>query len=86
MIIVSSFSNSLYCNVLGNFVGGYSDKEPIIYKTPRRIFELLLSIKKIYNKDDYFQYILDIYDSVYNIKDPEGIKKLLSLFDTIKLK
>ena len=72
-LFFSSFSNSLYCNVLGNFVGGYSDKEPIIYKTPRRIFELLLSIKKLYNKDDFFQYILDIYDSVYNIKDPEGI-------------
>ena len=41
-----SFSNSLYCNVLGNMIGGYSSKEPTIYKTPKRIFEKLLSLKK----------------------------------------
>ena len=64
-----SFSNSLYCNVLGNFIGGYSKNEPIIYKAPKRIFEKLLTLKKILNDEKYFQYILDIYDSVYIIKN-----------------
>ncbi len=69
-----SFSNSFYCNVLGNFVGGYSEKEPTIYKTPRRIFEKLMCLKKVVNKEEYFQYILDIYDYVYNIKEQEDDK------------
>ena len=65
------FSNSLYCNVLGNFIGGYSPKEPKIYKTPKRIFEKLISLKKIFlnSKDEYFEHILDIYDSVYIKKE-----------------
>ena len=65
------FSNSLYCNVLGNFIGGYSPKEPKIYKTPKRIFEKLISSKKIFlnSKDEYFEHILDIYDSVYIKKE-----------------
>ena len=65
-LFFSSFSNSLYCNVLGNFIGGYSYREPKIYKASKRIFEKLLSLKKISgNKEEYFQYILDIFDSVY---------------------
>ena len=65
------FSNSLYCNVLGNFIGGYSKNEPKIYKTPKRIFEKLLSLKKIFlnSKDEYFEHMLDIYDSVYIKKE-----------------
>jgi len=69
-----SFSNSLYGNVLGNFVGGYSEKEPTIYKTPKRIFEKLMCLKKLLNKEEYFHYILDIYDYVYNIKEQEDDK------------
>ena len=80
-LFFSSFSNSLFCNVLGNFVGGYSTKEPTIYKTPKRIFEKLITLKKIWGgKEDCFKYILDIYDSVYIDKNfeeeiPEKIEK-----------
>ena len=65
------FNNSLYCNVLTNFIGGYSPEEPKIYKTPKRIFEKLLSLKKLFlnSKDEYFEHILDIYDSVYIKKE-----------------
>lgn len=71
-LFFSSFSNSFFCNVLGNFVGGYSKKEPTIYKTPKRIFEKLITLKKIWgSKDDCFKYILDIYDSVYIDKNIE---------------
>ena len=38
----SRFANSLICNCLENFVGGYSDNEPKIYKAPKLIFENLL--------------------------------------------
>ena len=73
-LFFSCFSNSLFCNVLSNFIGGYSSKEPKIYKTPKRIFEKLLSLKKILinakiNDEKYFEHILDIYDNVYIIKD-----------------
>jgi len=78
-LFFSSFSNSLYCNVLGNIIGGYSSKEPTIYKTPKRIFEKLLTLKKIVGKDEYFQNILDIYDSVYiskeKVKNDKNSKK-----------
>ena len=80
-LFFSSFSNSLFCNVLGNFVGGYSTREPTIYKTPKRIFEKLITLKKIWGgKEDCFKYILDIYDSVYIDKNfdeeiPEKIEK-----------
>ena len=71
-LFFSSFSNSLYCNVLGNIIGGYSKNEPTIYKASKRIFEQLLFLRKIYPNDEkYFQYILDIYDSVYIIKDEQ---------------
>ena len=74
-LFFSSFSNSLYCNILGNFIGGYSLKEPKIYKTPKRIFEKLISLRKILlnTKDDYFEHILDIYDSVYIKQDTKEI-------------
>ena len=67
-LFFSSFSNSLYCNVLGNIIGGYSSKEPTIYKTPKRIFEYLLSLKKMLGKEEY-QNILDLYDAVYIVKE-----------------
>ena len=76
-LFFSSFSNSLYCNVLCNFIGGYSLTEPKIYKTPKRIFEKLLSLKKILLsmnvKEEYFEHILDIYDSVYIKQDSKEI-------------
>ena len=73
-LFFSSFSNSFFCNVLSNFIGGYSSREPKIYKTPKRIFEKLLSLKRILinakiNDEKYFEHILDIYDNVYIIKD-----------------
>ena len=46
------FSNTLYCNILNNFVGGYSENEPLIYKTPRLIFENFLTLKKLANNSN----------------------------------
>ena len=75
-LFYTSFSNSLFCNVLSNFVGGYSPKEPIIYKTPKRIFDELITLKKI-SCQDLSELILDIYDSVYleNSNQDEIIEK-----------
>ena len=73
-LFFTSFSNSLYCNVLGNIIGGYSSKEPKIYKTPKRIFEYLLSLKKMLGKEE-FQNILDLYDAVYLVKERDKINE-----------
>ena len=68
----SRFANSLICNCLENFVGGYSDNEPKIYKAPKLIFENLLYFLKIkldYKlKDKNIQDILEIYDEIYTNK------------------
>ena len=74
-LFFSSFSNSVYCNSLRNMVEGFSSTLPKIYKTPKKILEYLISLKMIFNtvKDTYFENILDIYDSIYNIKDEKCI-------------
>ena len=76
-LFLSSFSHSLYCNSLKDFFGGLSYKIPIIYKTPKKIFECLISLKTISDKieDTYFANILDIYDTIYNIKEKKCIYK-----------
>lgn len=74
-LFFSEFRNSLFCNGLGNFIGGYSYKDPKIYKASKRIFEKLLALKKVSGgREEYFYNILDIYDSVYltkNKSEPE---------------
>ena len=68
-LFYSLFSNTFYCNILKNFVGGYSSNEPLIYKTPRLIFENFLTLKQINIKNnieneqgyDYFSIIDKIY-------------------------
>ena len=71
-LLLSSFANSLFCNCLDNFVGGYSNKEPKIYKAPKLIFENLLyflNLKKSYKFDSQkFSDFLDIYDEIYTNK------------------
>ena len=78
----TNFGNSLFGNCLDNFVGGYSIREPTIYKAPKLIFEnllYLLKIKKYYNLDEKkFLDILDVYDELYRnkIKDIDEDEKV----------
>ena len=76
-LFFNSFSNSLFCNVLGNIIGGYSENEPKIYKVSKIIFEKMLVLKKIgsgmnkmyENFDKYY----DIIDDIYKIDDTNVI-------------
>ena len=84
------FSNSLYCNILNNIVGGYSNDEPLLYKTPRIIFENFINIKKLHNNlknnnkllDDY----LDIIDIIYSKKVHEKNISFLDFYKYYKKK
>ena len=71
-IIFKCFGNSLFGNCLDNFVGGYSSREPKIYKASKLIFENLLytlKLKKLYNfEDQKMTNILGIYDEIYTNK------------------
>ena len=71
-LFFSCFGNSLFGNCLDNFIGGYSTKEPKIYKGPKLIFEHLLyflRIKHLYDlADKRLPDILDIYDELYTNK------------------
>ena len=49
------FSKTFYCNILNNFVGGYSPNEPLLYKTPRIIFENFITLKKLSNNKNQNQ-------------------------------
>ena len=73
-LFFNAFSNSLYCNVLGNFIGGYSENEPKIYKVSKRIFEKILVIKKIKvstdtKKNEDFDKYYDLIDNIYHKND-----------------
>ena len=76
-LFFTNFGNSLFGNCLDNFVGGYSTREPKIYKAPKLIFESLiyfLRIKKYFQLDEKkVPDILDVYDELYTnkIKDIE---------------
>ena len=86
------FSNTLYCNILDNFVGGYSPNEPLLYKTPRIIFENFINLKKSSNNknqtkdnkllDDY----LDIIDEIYINKEKEKNITFLQFYKYYKEK
>ena len=71
-IFFKCFGNSLFGNCLDNFVGGYSSREPKIYKASKLIFENLLytlKLKKLYNfEDQKMTNILGIYDEIYTNK------------------
>ena len=69
-LFLSLFSETLYCNILNNFIGGYSPEEPLLYKTPRMIFDYFLSLKRILNNmkitnNNLIKNIFDIIDNVY---------------------
>ena len=78
-IIFKCFGNSLFGNCLDNFVGGYSSKEPKIYKASKLIFENLiytLKLKKLYNfQEQNLINILDLYDEIYTNKLKDFNKK-----------
>ena len=71
-LFFSYFGNSLFGNCLDNFVGGYSTREPKIYKAPKLIFENLIyfmKMKSLYDlKDKRTPDILDVYDELYTNK------------------
>ena len=71
-LFFSYFGNSLFGNCLDNFVGGYSTREPKIYKAPKLIFENLIyfmKMKSLYGlKEKRTPDILDVYDELYTNK------------------
>lgn len=76
-LFFSLFSEAFYCNILNNFVGGYSKVEPVLYKAPRIIFENFIFFQKLSENEskkinglDY----LDIIDKIY-IKEKKGMPK-----------
>ena len=88
------FSHTLYCNILNNFVGGYSSNEPLIYKTPRLIFENFINLKKTSNNSNFNQENdskllddhLDIIDEIYIKKDKEKNISFLEFYKYYKNK
>ena len=72
------FSNNRNSDIILNCIGGYASKEPLIYKTPRIIFENLINFKilnqnkfnnknkesddKVCYENDYLNLIDQIYD------------------------
>lgn len=72
------FSETFYCNILNIFVGGYSDVEPVLYKTPRIIFENFIFFKKLSEKENKKINGLDfleIIDKIYIKKEKEKRKE-----------
>ena len=70
-IFFTLFSNHQSSNIILNIVGGYSPEEPLLYKTPRIIFEHLINFKKINRikesddntyQNDYFSLIDQVYE------------------------
>ena len=80
------FSNTLYCNILNNFVGGYSNDEPLLYKTPRLIFENFLNIKKLPSDLKNDNNYLDIIDIIYSKKEQEKNISFLDFYKYYKKK
>ena len=67
-LFFSLFSETFYCNILNIFVGGYSEVEPVLYKTPRIIFENFIFFKKLSEKENQKINSLDfleIIDKIY---------------------
>jgi hypothetical protein len=82
-IFLKKFSETLYCNVLNNIVGGYSNMEPVLYKAPRIIFEIFISLKKILNNKmannsnsiNFTKNLFKIIDNIYMNKS-KGNEKI----------
>ena len=88
-IFLNLFSETLYCSILNNFVGGYSPDEPLLYKTPRLIFDYFLSLKKLSNdmnitNENLIKNIFDIIDNVYIDKDKIIQEKNISFLNFYK--
>ena len=88
-LFLKLFSKTLYCNILNNFVGGYSKNEPLIYKTPRIIFDYFISLKKILNKMEINNKYLtrncfDIIDNIYINKGKEINEKDITFLNFYK--
>ena len=49
-LFFSLFKNTDFCNILINFIGGYSKTELELYRTPKMIFENLMNLKKLSQK------------------------------------
>ena len=80
-LFFNSFSNSLFCNVLSNIIGGYSENEPKIYKFSKRVFEKILVLKKVGAiTDESFDKYLDVIDTVYEINENENYFSFLNFY------
>ena len=83
-LFYSLFSKTFYCNILNNFIGGYSPNEPLIYKTPRLIFEHFLSLKQMnikenIGKQNSYEYF-EIIDKIYSKNEKEKIITFLNFY------
>ena len=85
-LFFSLFSETFYCNILNIFVGGYSKEEPVLYKTPRIIFENFIYFKKLFSdsndkfKDNYLDLIDEIYISKEKMKEKKKIITFLNFY------
>ena len=71
------FSRTRYSDIIDNAVGIYKPGEPLIYKTPRLIFENLMNHKNLNEtKDNEIINYNEIIDKVYSI-DKAKNKKIL---------
>ena len=88
-LFLDLFSNTLFCNILINFVGGYSKNEPLLYKTPRLIFDNFISLKKMMNNmkiqsENLTKNFFDIIDNIYIDKDKEAKEKNITFLNFYK--
>ena len=76
-LFLNLFSQTYYCHLLNNFIGGYSKDEPSLYKTPRLIFDYFISLKKILNhmninNNKLTKNFFEIIDNIYFNKDKDN--------------
>ena len=92
-LFLNLFSQTYYCNILNIFVGGYSDKEPVLYKVPRLIFDYFISLKRILknnfiNNENLTKNYFKIIDYIYfnnNIKINENNINFLNFYKYYKI-
>lgn len=84
-LFFSCFSSTFYCKVLKNIVGGYLNDEQLIYKTPKRIFENFLTLKKENNFNEKLENnFFEIIDEVYLNKNKEKYVSFLEFYKYYK--
>ena len=91
-LFLNLFYQTTYCEILNNFIGGYSKEESLLYKTPRIIFENFISLKK--NTDlsaeaknrKLINNCFEIIDNIYIRKDKNNnqIEKDYTFLDFYK--